>query len=257
MQLNKYFISFVFSFMLIQMFISLGHCQIINIESLRMEENSRTITGKMGFSMSLSHSDFTLLNIKTSSHLQFQFSFGTLLAIGDLSLLLQDKEELTDKTTVHLRYNHHLTRNISPEIYTQIQYDVIKDLDRRILWGGGIRWIPIKSSYTKWIIGGGGFHETERLQNSDHSTTMFRLSNYIAGNILFSKYTKINIITYFQPISNLKTNDWRLSGIYSIQQRITKSISIQSTFALAYDSKPPKDIEKLSYDWFNGISIQF
>ena len=233
------------------------YSQIINIESLRLEKSSKLITGELDFSLSLSRSNFTLLNLKTSSYLQFNFPFGTLLTIGNFSLLLQDKEELAHKTIAHLRYNHHLRYGFSLETYVQVQYDVIRSLEKRTLWGWGARWHPIKNRYTKWALGGGGFSENEKIKKESHSTSTFRLSYYLAGNILLSRGTKINLISYFQPVADLKKNDWRLSGTLSIHQYINRFIFIQTTFDMAYDSTPPINIKKLSYDWFNGISIQF
>lgn len=251
-------ISIIFSFSL--------QAQIVNTEELRFNKEEKLVglidlrfglvRNKAGLSLRPGAAIRMELNNEHSRWLilgSYNLTRFTNLNTGALPT------NFTNKGFVHLRYNYNFSEKVTLEVFSQIQFDEIQEIDIRLLNGIGPRFELFKVKENKAFLGILYMYEYEETSadetviiiNEDH-----RLSTYFSIGYRFNDYVAVNSVTYFQP--NLKSfSDYRLSTNTVFTANLSKDLAMNMQFNLIYDNKPPETVPPAMYDISTGFSYRF
>jgi putative salt-induced outer membrane protein YdiY len=170
-----------------------------------------------------------------------------------------DKDNLVNSGFQHLRYNYTIKDSsfFTIEAFFQHQYNTIKLLKKRLLYGIGPRFRLLNTPKSRIYIGALAMYENEKLTDSlETSRNITRLGSYMSFKWDILKNLSFVSITYYQPaFSNF--HNFRLSTETSFQLKITDSFSFKTGLQANYDSKPPENVQNLFYNWENELIYSF
>jgi len=243
------------------LFLSLSlftQAQVVNIEKKRADTTKTGWQGTVNLSLNLIKNTNQITIGSNSLQLQHYKDRNTYLFFNDITVMEINKQSYLNSGFQHIRYNYDLkdSNNIFiVEAFTQIQYNKIQKLQRRFLWGGGMRYILFDRKKFSLYAGTSFMYEFELLLDESYSD-LIRLNSYLYFNYQYSDAFSIDHITYYQP-SITDFDDNRVSSETSLNFKINKHWKFKSYFNLNYDARPPKDIPNMFYCFNNGISYSF
>lgn len=159
----------------------------------------------------------------------------------------------------HLRYRFRWKPAFSGETFVQHEFDEFRRLQLRALWGVGPRFDlpvpkPLELAFgTAWML------EYERFTEGDERDAGAdplppRWSSYVYAAATLTEGIQITHTTYAQPKFD-DFGDWRLLSESSALLDVKSWLAVKLAFTLAYDSRPPEDVEK--QDTAFGTSLVF
>jgi hypothetical protein len=161
---------------------------LVNTEKMAFLDGKDYLIGaELGYEGSFGNSDIQqfssifILGYKLNNH-------HLLRVMGGFEFLSEDKKELTNIAFTQFRYNYIFSSKIRTFHFYQIQYNKVILLNRRDLYGSGIRLSFFKndSSKVKVNIGIGLMYEEEQLDphligaDDISHTELFRMANFIS-----------------------------------------------------------------------------
>jgi len=246
-------------FCLLLLSISLfAHAQIVNIESLRMENDTSCFAGRENFSFQLTQTNVQLSRFSNNLALQFRSSEHLLLFLSNVDFTFSDATDFERSGFFHLRYNYRQSEYLTYEAFTQYQVDFPLRIQNRFLNGLGTRinLMPGKQSKLQWgtlIM----YEHDDELEN-DITHNDFRLSTYLSVLLKAKRSPVFSAVIYYQPRLDVWA-DFRLSGQAQLSFKIWKKLKFMVNASVNYDSSPVQDpnIPMLTYKIANGISFEF
>ena len=159
--------------------------------------------------------------------------------------------QIMKSTLQHLRVSKHLNANYTSETYVQNQFDPVRKIKNRKLFGTGVRMKLLEKNF----IGVSTFYELEALTN-DVVNKDIRLSTYLQLDFDISEKIQFLTTTYIQP--NVKQfADFKLSTESQLNFEITKNLSFTNSIEAIYDTFPASRVKEFSYSLQNGIKFNF
>ncbi len=230
--------------------------QIVNIEKKRLDTDTTGIYGDVFANIALQRTSKNLVSIGTGGHLSYNFEKSELLLIGELGFVKGGGEKFANDGFLHLRHTATITKYISWESFTQMQYNTLTKIDNRWLTGSGPRFqlTDYDNALFYWSLLYMFEHETlsdPRLVNNDH-----RFSTYFAFTLRPQETVSFTSTTYVQPRIDL-WSDYRLFTENSLSLGISNKLSLNIRFRMTYDRFPPAGIPALTYDMHNGLTYKF
>lgn len=232
--------------------------QIVNIERQRIATDTTGWFGTAVASFSGSKSTKSILSVASTTLLEYKSrsTKDLWLLITELSLVKSASEKFSNSGFGHLRYNRKLGGAVRWEIFTQIQYNSLTKIDKRILIGTGPRFKLTPYENAKFYWGVAYMYEYEELldplvYNKDH-----RASSYFSFTLTPTETVSLISTTYVQPLLE-DARDYRLSNESTLVLGITKKLNLNATFKYAYDSRPPEGVPLNTYSFSNGIELEF
>jgi putative salt-induced outer membrane protein YdiY len=232
--------------------------QIVNIEKRRIQTDSAgwfgsarvAFAGSKNTKETLSFSTGTLIEYKSKS------TKDLWLFISDLSLITGNQEKFSNAGFGHLRYNRKVGESIRWEAFTQIQYNSLVKVDRRVLFGTGPRFKLTQLDNAKFYLGIAYMYEEEDLIEPIVVQKNHRMSSYFSFTLLPDSEVTFVSTTYVQPLLT-DPKDYRLSNETSLDLGITKKLILSIAFRYGYDSMPPVGVPKSTYAFANTIEVEF
>lgn len=258
-------------FVLILLSFSQGFTQILNVEKSRLEEDSsKYFMGKASLGMNLNNrgvindQTITFLGINASTDLAYFSKKHTYMFINFYNYITNNGNAFVSAGYSHFRI-HLLRKNrLSYETFAQYQYDRPRGLNYRRLIGGGIRYSLHKSKAVNITLGNGFFLEQEGWQSPVQeipvqNVVFLKSNNYFSIRYNVNENLRFNSIIYYQVGHDSGANLFRqrLSGEANINVRISKKISMKTTFTSTYENHPIIPIQKFLYTLLNGIEVNF
>ncbi|MDO6391966.1 DUF481 domain-containing protein [Pontibacter sp. BT731] len=164
----------------------------------------------------------------------------------------------------HFRVNLMSRRKVSYELFTQYQGDMARGLERRILTGGGVRWLLYRTNNTSWFAGTGLMHEHERWKDPEQEgvtrvSDLLKSSNYISLRSKLSEHVETNNIAYYQTgydpdISRFRN---RISGDLGVTVKLIGRVSMRTNFNFTYEDRPIVPVTRFIYSITNGLQVDF
>lgn len=233
-----------------------SEAQIINIEKRRPEDKDKNLIGRTDLSLDLNKSISTIFTAKNSTHIQYHDSNNVYLFLTNLQLMRVDTTNYLNNGFFHFRYNYNMPNKwLIIEAFTQVQFNRIQKIQRRFLWGGGLRFKIFDEEKIRLYSGVASMYEFELyLDNSFQD--LIRMSNYIAFEYNPSPQFTFRHTTYYQPQINDFTN-FRLTNETSFEATIIKNFRFRTSFNHSFDSKPAPSIQKVFYRLSNGFVYRF
>lgn len=140
---------YAFLLLLIFLFSGTAFTQIVNIESLRINAQDRKLSGvvDLDFAIRKNKAGQTVItgtdigaqwNMNASNSLILLSGYH-LTQFNDSDDPAAPSKNFNNQAFGHLRYNHQLSNTVSLELYSQVQWDEIQEIDIRLLNGlGGV-----------------------------------------------------------------------------------------------------------------------
>lgn len=237
------------------------HAQIVAVKSNDVNEDST------GWHLTFNVDFYTTKNTNTiyasnaGSYIQYKTGKHRFISMNEYDVILNNGREGAsgeNRAYQHLRYNYLLKEKFAWEAFSQIQFDEILRIKRRLLLGTGPRFNILKQENSDIHLGVAYMYEYEQ----ELDTTVFhrdhRISSFLSVDKIFENGHSISTIGYYQPVIN-DFSDYRVSLGFRLALQIATNLSFNFNINLNYDAKPVIDenIPSLTYSIRNGISISF
>lgn len=255
MKRKKIIILFILGFLL---FGSDCLAQIVNVESKRITSDTAGWYGNVGGNFSVIRNTKTILNMEGYTTIQWKRPHNLYLFLGDYSFLKGADKNLINKSLVHFRYNHKFTPVTFFEAFTQFQNNEITRIDKRALWGAGLRFRIRRHNKKLWMyMGLAVMYEYEEVALKPKAyIRCFRNSSYLS--LIWKPDSILTIIstTFFQPILDAPSN-FRVLNQETVDMAITKKLSLTLSWDFLYDKTPAEGVPNLNYEFKTGLKFDF
>lgn len=243
--------------------------QIVNIESLRSNARDKRWSGivDLDFAIRRNKAGQTVmtgadvgaqLNGKQKHQLIFLAGYH-LTQFNDSDDPQAPSKNLNNQAFAHLRYDHRLSESVSWEMYSQVQWDAVQEIDLRLLNGLGARFRLVENDTASFYFGLSYMLEYEETSERTEAITTNRhqrLSTYVSGQLGLNPYLDFNYVLYFQP-RPAELSDFRLSTNLGLSIRLVSKVNFTTSASLIFDSRPPTTVPRTQYFLNNGIRMSF
>jgi hypothetical protein len=233
--------------------------QLLNVERVRGETDETGWNGDLGFDFSLNRYQDHVLKIANSANASYNSELHTYLFLTNFELVNVDGSSLISSGYFHLRST--LLRNsaVSPEIFTQYQYNRNMGLNNRALAGTGVRIQLISERHFTGHIQSGFMYEYEEWDvtdaeniESEHIKSTSNIS-FIGDltpqtSLLLTGYYQARPGRFFKPRAILESQ---------LTVQMSRFISLAVSFTMQHDAEPVIDVPRLTYELKNGVLISF
>lgn len=161
----------------------------------------------------------------------------------------------------HFNINWFRKKTFTGETFVQVQYDQSRNLNERLLYGGGTR-INLISGEHSLYFGAGGFYEMElwkTLEADIIRKTLIKGNFYLGGEVDLNDHVNLNVISYYQTGYDGDDDIWRnrINSHVEIKDRLSQKITLKFSFDIHHDNHPLVPIPKWTYDMRVGLSVHF
>ncbi|MCF7797821.1 MAG: DUF481 domain-containing protein [Lentisphaeria bacterium] len=227
----------------------------INTEKLRQSEWDEGWNVRLGLDLS-----FRRGNVEKSDYLLdgvLGWRKGNHLVFGKILGEFEDAagSQIYNAAFAHMRYNLHLKTPITPEIFTQYQFDKSLKLNTRILIGSGIRLEGNVAKNLYMAFGTGYMWEQENYEQ-DISLTTPRWTNYLVVNWDPEFPVSISNTLYAQPAFD-EFGFIRILDEGVLRVDLSRHIVLRMTLNYRYDSDPLFQLRKYDISLTNGLEVHF
>jgi hypothetical protein len=255
----------------------ISNAQILNVERSRVDRDTvNFFMGKAGFNFSMFNRNAGKNN--PNNFLQLTFNGDLAYISGKHSYLLlnyynyllvnYDNKELRNTVAsngyAHFRVNLHRRRQLSYELFSQLQADKARGLEWRTLTGGGIRVALLRKGTSSLYFGTGLMYEYEEWQSPEEgvgivSTDLPKSTNYLSGKVNLNSYVSTEGIIYYQTGYDDLIDGWRnrVSGETNLLVRLNKVLTFKAGFNCTFEDKPVVPVTRFVYAINNGIQVNF
>ncbi len=249
-----------------------GSAQILNIEKVRLNPDStRYLAGNLSANFSLSNrtaaanEPIEFLGVNTRFNLAYVANKHLFLLLNRYDYLRINEAPFNNFFYAHFRVNFLHQNRLSPEVFSQYQFDFLRGLDNRLLGGAGARYALLSEPKVSLAYGLGAMYEQEewRLPGSEDSlrrTTNFaKASQYISFGYQLNASTSFDLVCYHQfgydPDFSVVRH--RINGDVQLTFTLIKNLKFNVNFTAAYETAPVIPITKFIYNISNGVQYNF
>lgn len=246
--------------------------QILNVEKIRLEyPEDRVIFGNIGTNFTYHNRS---INLQTptrvftgglTSDTGYFTDSHLFMLINSYQLLFVNDARVVNFGSSHFRTQFYHKSTVSPEVYTQYQYDQARGLDSRILAGAGPRWRILRTEAWNFAVGTGLMFEREEWQDpllkDDPVITAryLKSSSYVSTRYMINEFVDLNAVVYYQ-IGYDRDYDQtlhRVSSDVNLAMKMFEKLSFTTSFNIAWESRPIVPIIPLVFMVTNGIRYKF
>lgn len=228
----------------------------VNTEKLRQSAWQAGWSSSVGFQLAfrkgnVEKNDYQLdgtLGWKQGNHLVFGKIMGEFEDIGG--------NQISNAAFVHLRYNLQLETLITPEIFTQYQFDKSLKLNSRFLIGSGIR-VEGQISPKIFMAFGSGYMWEQEFYEQGLSLTTPRWTNYLVTRWRPRSNWGFSNTIYYQPAFD-DFGFFRVLDEGGLRVDLSDHIVLRVDFNYRYDSDPLYvELKKYDVRLTNGLELHF
>lgn len=237
--------------------VSSVNAQIVNIEKARMQSDSTGWLGNASAALSLTNNVQQVFTTQVDAHMQYKSKKSLYLILGSYGLLKAAGTSLIDNTFLHLRYNYKLSKVLRWEIFTQLQQNIITDIQSRFLIGTGPRFKILSNKVLKLYAASLMMYEQEKETNAAAAVRRgARSSSYISFTLTPNKELEITSTSFFQPLLS-NWNDYRILNQVNIRVKAGKKTGMNLNWNYLNDSRPAAGIPSVNYTLGMGFDFEF
>lgn len=211
----------------------------INIESLRQGIESG-FSGSSGTEISGASGNTDVFELGLNSRNIYKKNQREYILIGTYEYGEASELKNANKGEGHARYAQGFSESWKWEIFGQVEFNEFQNLELRSLLGGGLRSNLFSDKKNSLYLGVGLFYEDETLKNTADQAN-FRMNFYLSFRSLINQGVEFIFITYYQPNTQIITDE-RFRVTTGLEVKISKSLSMVSTYNFARDTKPPPGV---------------
>ncbi len=238
------------------------YSQVLNVESFRTEATIDTTaawTGETAFDVSLSKFNESVFKLGNETNASYFSGKHRYLFLTSVELINVDGSSVISNGYFHLRGTFHENRTISPELFTQFQYNENLGLKQRYLAGASFRYRFLDTPFIHGSVVTGAMYEYEQwgiVDEPDVENKFLKSTSNIAIRGQLSETTQLLLIGYYQarPTQFLKP---RVTSENQLNMKISNYLTYRVKFTLTYESEPIGDTPDLIYTLKNGLIFSF
>ncbi len=256
---KTFFIGFLLLTLLLQK--KGSQAQIVAVKNNDISEDT------VGWQLALNIDFYTTKNTNTlyasnaGSFLQYKKGKHRIVSMNNYDVILSNSQGETsgeNRAYQHIRYNYLWKEKIVWEAFSQIQYDEILRIQKRLLLGTGPRFNLMKKEKSDIHLGVAYMYEYEQELDTAVFHRDHRISSFLSADKTFENGHSISTIGYYQPVID-NFSDFRVSLGFRLALKIASNLAFNFNVNLNYDAQPviDEDIPSLTYNIRNGLSISF
>lgn len=230
--------------------------QIVNIESARMQSDTTGWMGNAGAGLALTKNVQQVFSTEFDAHIQYKSNKSLYLLLGSYGFLKSAGTSLIDNTFLHFRYNYKINKILRWEAFTQLQQNVISNINSRFLLGSGPRFKLLGTKMIKLYAASLMMYEREKETNSNLIHNDIRSSSYVSITFTPNKQLEIISTSFFQPLVN-NLNDYRILNQVSVKVKAGKRLGLRVRWNYLNDSRPVPGIPSVNYSLSTGADYEF
>jgi hypothetical protein len=230
------------------------------IDSARVTKGVISLDASLNNGNSTADEQVTFVALNSSGELGHSSEKHVYFLIGNVRYFQSTGGPVQSTGYGHVRANFLRKKQLSYELFSQTQYDQGRNLDRRLLAGGGIRYRILE----ELSVGLGAMQEQERWKRIDNEGEIVeigltKLSSYITGQITFSEQVRLLMTGYYQTgyDSDIDSFRNRVSADLGLNIKIGKRLDYSLKSTLAYEDRPIIEVSKSVYTISNGLNYRF
>lgn len=185
-----------------------------------------------------------------------------LKVFGGYSVLSTSNKSYLNNGFAHIRHNYKLTTRLKTFEFYQIQFNEVLLLNKREVFGAGLRYGLLKKDSISFDLGIGAMHESEFLNPAKllvsevRNTFLIRATAVSSFAWILNKYIRLNNVLYYQPDVK-QMNDYRILNDFRFTTKITANFNISTSLTIRYDSKPPEALTNFDSKMNVGLTYRF
>lgn len=233
----------------------------VNMERFRRDSEKAGLEGSADFDLTVmtGNSDFQLLGLGSRINYNWGRSYSFLVLNGGIGW--NKGERFMDNAMVHLRHVITLNSRLQNEWFLQFDQNHKRKLEARKVFGVGVRAKVMTAKTLKMRSGIAWMYEQERYNLADEEwhprqTTSHRLSSYLTLESHAANNFSLLNVTYFQPLLS-DWYDYRLLSENAMTIALSRHLDLKLSFTLRFDSKPPREVEKLDTVSKSALAVRF
>ena len=230
----------------------------VNLEALRSDDPPLGYSGSIGSNLTIRTGNVDFIQLGLNARFYHVTELVTTLVVGSGGIGLLGRSRFASSGLLHYRKTYLYNKAISPEWFSQLNYDRSQLLDFRMVLGGGARASFASGEWGEFGMGASLVLEHEALnlpEDAVHptNTNTFRWSSFLTLRVVPTEQVVITSTTYLQPAFN-DFSDLRTLGNVRIATSVTDELALTISFNLRYDSEPPDGIAALDTTLRTGIT---
>lgn len=235
---------------------------IVNVISAMSAEAPEGLSGSVSASANLASGNTDLLVVGLSPVIRYRAEDHLWIGIMRGEYGRSNDERILASSFEHVRYRKRLSEAWSGEVFAQHAYDEFRRLNVRTLFGLGPKVDLLEREGAKVSLGAAYMFEYEKLSGSGgtgdagDSRIDHRLSAYLGGDLVVAKRIELVQTLYAQPRFD-RPEDIRLLSESQVSIRATERISLTTSLTVAYDARPPDDVDGTDLKLTSGVTWSF
>jgi hypothetical protein len=236
--------------------------QVLNVESFRTEatiDTSAAWSGDTAFDVSLSKFNESVFKLGNETNASYFSGNHRYLFLTSVELINVDGASVISNGYFHLRSTFNENKTVSPEIFTQYQYNENLGLNERYLAGGSIRYRFLNRENIRGSVVTGAMFEHEQWRLEDESlveNNLLKSTSNIAVRGRLTDTTQLLVIGYYQARPD-KFFEPRVTSENQLTMRISEYLTYRVKFTLTYEAEPIGETPDLIYTLKNGLVFSF
>ncbi|PWN08234.1 DUF481 domain-containing protein [Rhodohalobacter mucosus] len=229
--------------------------QVLNVEQVRADSDTTGWVGELGFDLSLNKFNDRVLKTGGEANASYFSHLHQYILLTQLDIVTVDGNPLVSDGYSHLRATLLRKKPLSPELFTQYQYNNNLDLKNRALAGAGVRYNFLNGESISGSFSTGLMAEYEEWELSDTETvenTFLKSTSNLVIRGQLNPQASLTLIGYYQARPD-RFFEPRVTSENRLTLRISERLSFRVNFTLMYDTDPVIDVPNLTYELKNGL----
>jgi putative salt-induced outer membrane protein YdiY len=239
----------------------IADAQIVNVQSVLATEAKEGLSGSVKGSANWRTGNIDLLRLSGLATAAYHQGDNLVIAIVKGDFGKAKGARFIAKTFEHVRYRRELSSLLLAESFVQHEYDQFRRLELRTLAGAGVALRLLRGKKYNLTFGLAYMPEYERLRDDEETDAgndyfAHRISSYLNGALQLDERIQLVQTFYAQPRADAPSDARYLSEsqfVVQISDRLTQTTS----FALAYDTRPPIAIDKTDTNLTSSVIFSF
>lgn len=172
--------------------------------------------------------------------------------MGNSASRVAEGETISSHGFVHWRASTPLSESKRFELFSQFESRPFSKLNRRELFGLGVRYAISLPGVFPFAVGIGIMTEHEDHQDGEENT--LRSTNYLSLSHSVGTGATVRATAYYQP-STADLNDYRLITDAELAIKVSQTVYWKSSMVMRFDSNPEPNVRKRDMEVRQGIGL--
>lgn len=233
--------------------------QVVSIDKRRTRDPNRGLQGSFNIGFNFIHTTTNQKQLNSRVKLQYNEGQNTYLFSSDVGFNEVGSERNVNNGGLMLKYNYWVPEKIIiAEGFMQYQYNRVKSLKHRYIFGGGPRFNIADGDKFSFFLVGYTIYLNELYEHSEYERrkSLVKFSSMGSFDWQVSDAANFNHTTYYEPDYS-DPADFRIWSESRLNLKITQRFNFSLFVKLEYDNMAPPEVDKLFYTVNNSFQWRF